>query len=244
MPDGVDQPIDGDDLVPVKEQHRQDDPLLAPAELNLVALVVVDPKGAEYAEVHALASTLTPSPQDANAARSSRFEPVDNPARGASTQSTASGGRDERKSMSMDRRLRVLRLFSLLVVAAALAAPMAASAADGSSATLRNDEAHYGRPSASQAPSRTVLNDMVHSRNQGAATQQTPAAVSFRSREASIGSPRASAPLAEPGSCSSSASPLSHCADASNRRSAGLTPRGRSSTASEEGGLKAALFIE
>ena len=79
--------------------------------------------------------------------------------------------------MSTDRRLRVFRLFSLLVVAAALAAPMAASAADGSSATLRNDEAHYGRPSASQAPSRTVLNDMVHSRNQGAATQQTPAAV-------------------------------------------------------------------
>ena len=69
--------------------------------------------------------------------------------------------------MSTDRRHRVLRLFSSLVVAAALAAPVAA-AADGSDATLRNDEAHYGRPSASEAPSPTVLNDTAHNRSQGA----------------------------------------------------------------------------
>ena len=81
--------------------------------------------------------------------------------------------------MSTDRRHRVLRLFSALVVAAALAAPVA-TAADGSNATLRNDEAHYGRPSTSEAPSPTVLNDMVHNRSQGAAAQQSPAAVIVR----------------------------------------------------------------
>jgi hypothetical protein len=81
--------------------------------------------------------------------------------------------------MSMDRRHRVLRLFSSLVVAAALAAPVA-TAADGSNATLRNDEAHHGRQSASEAPSATVLNDMVHNRSQGAAAQPSPAAVVVR----------------------------------------------------------------
>ena len=47
VPDGVDQPIHGDDLVPVQEQRREDYPLLAPTEFNLAALVVVDPEGAE-----------------------------------------------------------------------------------------------------------------------------------------------------------------------------------------------------
>ena len=81
--------------------------------------------------------------------------------------------------MSTDRRHRVLRLFSALVVAAALAAPVA-TAADGSDATLRNDEAHYGRQSTSEAPSPTVLNDRVHNRSQGAAAQQSPAAIVVR----------------------------------------------------------------
>ena len=81
--------------------------------------------------------------------------------------------------MSTDRLHRVLRLFSLLVVAAALAAPMAA-AADGSDATLRNDAAHYGRPSTSEAPSPIVLNDMVHNRSQGTPAQPSPAAIVVR----------------------------------------------------------------
>ena len=81
--------------------------------------------------------------------------------------------------MSTDRRHRVLRLFSSLVVAAALAAPVA-TAADGSDATLRNDAAHYGRPSTSKAPSPTVLNDTAHNRSQGAPAQQTPAAIVVR----------------------------------------------------------------
>ena len=46
-PHHIDQPIDGDGLVPVQKQHRQDEPLLASTELNLAALVVVDPEGAE-----------------------------------------------------------------------------------------------------------------------------------------------------------------------------------------------------
>jgi len=107
------------------------------------------------------------------------LQPVGNPARAASTQSTASGGREERKSMSTDRRHRVLRLFSSLVIAAALAAPVA-TAADGSDATLRNDAAHYGRQSTPQTPSPIVLNDTVHNRNQGAAAQQSPAAIVVR----------------------------------------------------------------
>ena len=81
--------------------------------------------------------------------------------------------------MSTDRRHRVLRLFSALVVVAALAAPVA-TAADGSDATLRNDAAHYGRQSTSEAPSPTVLNDMAHNRSQGAAAQQSPAAIVVR----------------------------------------------------------------
>ena len=81
--------------------------------------------------------------------------------------------------MSTDRRHRVLRLFSSLVIAAALAAPVA-TAADGSDATLRNDAAHYGRQSTPQTPSPIVLNDTVHNRNQGAAAQQSPAAIVVR----------------------------------------------------------------
>ena len=80
--------------------------------------------------------------------------------------------------MTRDCRHRVLRLFSLLVLIAALAAPVA-TAADGANATLRNDAAHYGRQS-SEAPSPTVLNDMVHNRSQGAATRQSPAAIVVR----------------------------------------------------------------
>jgi len=41
-PQGVDQPIDRDDLVRVQEQHRQDKALLAPSKLDLGAVVVVD----------------------------------------------------------------------------------------------------------------------------------------------------------------------------------------------------------
>lgn len=81
--------------------------------------------------------------------------------------------------MSTDRRLRVLRLFSVLVLILALAAPVA-TAADGTNATLRNDEAHYGRPSTSEVPSPTVLNDTVHNRSQGAAAQQSPATIVVR----------------------------------------------------------------
>jgi hypothetical protein len=78
--------------------------------------------------------------------------------------------------MSTDRRHRVLRFVSLLVLVAALAAP-AATAADGTNATLRNDVAHYGRQSTSEAPSPTVLNDMVHNRSQEAVRQSPPAIV-------------------------------------------------------------------
>ena len=81
--------------------------------------------------------------------------------------------------MSTDRRHRVLRLFSSLLVAAALAAPVA-SAANGSDATLRNDAAHYGRQSTSEAESTMVLNDTVHNRSRGADAQQSPAAVVVR----------------------------------------------------------------
>ena len=81
--------------------------------------------------------------------------------------------------MRTHRPHRVLRLFSLLVLVAALAAPVA-TAADGTNATLRNDAAHYGRQSTSEAPSPTVLNDMVHNRSQGAAAQQSPAAIVVR----------------------------------------------------------------
>ena len=81
--------------------------------------------------------------------------------------------------MSTDRRYRTLGLFSALVVAAALTAP-AAPAADEANATLRNDAAHYGRQSISEAPSPTVLNDMVHNRSQGAAVQQSHAAIVVR----------------------------------------------------------------
>ena len=80
--------------------------------------------------------------------------------------------------MSTDRRHRVLRLFSSLAFVAALAAPVA-TAADGTDATLRNDAAHYGQ-STSEAPSPTVLNDTVHNRSQGAAVQQSPAAIVVR----------------------------------------------------------------
>lgn len=107
------------------------------------------------------------------------LQPVGNPARSASTPSTASGGRDERKSMSTNRRHRVLRLFSSLVVAAALAASLA-TAADGSDATLRNDAAHYGWQSTLGASSSTFLNDTVHNRSQGAPAQQSPAAIVVR----------------------------------------------------------------
>ena len=72
--------------------------------------------------------------------------------------------------MSTHRRHRVLRLFSSLVVAAALAAPVA-TAADGW--TLRNDAAHYGRPSTSEAPSPTVLNDTIHDRSQVTPAEQS-----------------------------------------------------------------------
>ena len=81
--------------------------------------------------------------------------------------------------MSTDRRHRVLRLFSLLILIAALAAPLA-TAADETNATLRNDEAHHGRPSTSEAPSPTVLKDIVHNRSQEAAAQQSPAAIVVR----------------------------------------------------------------
>ena len=106
--------------------------------------------------------------------------------------------------MSMDRRHRVLRLFSSLVAAAALAAP-AAVAADGSDATLRNDEAHYGRSSASEAPSPTVLNDMAHNRSQGAASQQSPAAVIVRVEGGFDWISAAVGAVGGSGSCSSSA---------------------------------------
>ena len=81
--------------------------------------------------------------------------------------------------MSTDRRHRVLRLVSLLILIAALAAPVA-TAADGTNAALRNDAAHYGRQSTSEPPSSTVLNDKVHNRTQGAAAQQSPAAIVVR----------------------------------------------------------------
>ena len=81
--------------------------------------------------------------------------------------------------MSTDRRHRVLRLFSVLILVAALAAPVA-TAADGTNATLRNDAAHHGRQSTSEFPSSTVLNDMVHNRSQGTAAQQSPAAIVVR----------------------------------------------------------------
>lgn len=81
--------------------------------------------------------------------------------------------------MSTDRRHPLLRLLSSLVVAAALAAPVA-TAADGFDATLRNDAAHYGGPSASEAPSRIVLNDVAHNESQGAALEQSPAAIIVR----------------------------------------------------------------
>jgi hypothetical protein len=79
--------------------------------------------------------------------------------------------------MSTDRRHPVLRLFTLLLVAAALATPVA-TAADGW--TLRNDAAHYGRQSTTDAPSPTVLNDTIHSRSQGTAAEQSPAAIIVR----------------------------------------------------------------
>ena len=81
--------------------------------------------------------------------------------------------------MSTDRRHRVLRLFSSLAFVAALAAPVA-TAADGTNAILRNDEAHYGRQSTSDAPSRNVLNDTAHNRSQGAAAPGSPAAIVVR----------------------------------------------------------------
>ena len=81
--------------------------------------------------------------------------------------------------MRTDRRHRVLRLFSLLVLVAALAAPMA-TAADGSNERLRYGADHYGRQSTSEATSPTVLNDMVHNRSQVAAAQQSPAAIVVR----------------------------------------------------------------
>jgi hypothetical protein len=81
--------------------------------------------------------------------------------------------------MSTDRRHRVLRLVISLVIAAALAAPMA-TAADGTNATLRNDAGHFGPQSTSDAPSPTVRNDTAHNRTQGAAVQQSPAAIVVR----------------------------------------------------------------
>jgi hypothetical protein len=41
-PKDVDQPIDGNDLIPVQQQHRENEPLLAAAKLNCAALFVVD----------------------------------------------------------------------------------------------------------------------------------------------------------------------------------------------------------
>ena len=79
--------------------------------------------------------------------------------------------------MSTDHR--VLRFISSLVVAAALAAPVA-TAAGGSDATLRNDADHHGRQSTSEAPSPTVLNDTVHNRSQGTLAEQSPAAIVVR----------------------------------------------------------------
>ena len=55
-----------------------------------------------------------------------------------------------------------------------------ATAADGTDATLRNDAAHYGEKLTSEAPSPTVLNDTVHNPSQGAAAEQSPAAVVVR----------------------------------------------------------------
>jgi hypothetical protein len=64
----------------------------------------------------------------------------------------------------------------------ALAAPVA-TAADGTNATLRNDAAHFGRQSTSDAPSPTVLNDTAHNRSQGASAQPSPAAIVVRVEE-------------------------------------------------------------
>jgi hypothetical protein len=52
-PHNVDQPVDGNDLVPLQEQHRQDEALLAPAKLDRLALAVIDVERPEYPEVHA-----------------------------------------------------------------------------------------------------------------------------------------------------------------------------------------------
>ena len=64
--------------------------------------------------------------------------------------------------MNTRRRHRVLRLFSSLVVAASLSAPVAAAADGGSDATFRNDIAHHGQQSASKRPDPNVLNDIAH----------------------------------------------------------------------------------
>ena len=143
------------------------------------------------------------------------LQPVGNPARAASTQSTASGGREERKSMSTDRRHRVLRLFSAPVIAAALAAPVA-TAADGPDAILPQRcsplrAAEHLRGSEPNRPQRHGSQPQPGSRC---------SAVSGGDRRSRRGRLRldlrgASARRADPGYCSDSASPPSRCADAS-----------------------------
>jgi hypothetical protein len=64
--------------------------------------------------------------------------------------------------MNTRRPHRVLRLFSSLVVAASLAAPVASAADRDSDPTLRNDVAHHGPQSASKRPDLNVLNDIAH----------------------------------------------------------------------------------
>ena len=70
--------------------------------------------------------------------------------------------------MNTHHRNRFLRLFSSLIVAVAIAAPVA---------TAKND---YGPTSVSTAQSSTVLNDTVHNRVAEAAAQQSPEAIVVR----------------------------------------------------------------
>ena len=183
-PHDVDQPIDGNHLVPLQQQHRQDDPLLAPAELNRAALAVVDLERPEYPEVHRPpgieATTKRASRQSraqaVNASARRRYAARLQPRGGASGRSIAHSGRQAGGTDVKRRNHRVSPLFVAAVIAGALAAPVTAAAGSGepasqnaetSNAILRNDIAHYG-------------NQPVSALGAPSAQRQSPAAVVVR----------------------------------------------------------------
>ena len=170
-PERVDQPVDRHDLVPVQEEHREDELLLPAAELERVALVVVDLERAEQPEVH---PPMFPRDSARMQPRAAALQSPRNRPERTSLPSTAHDGRDEGEDMNA-RNAQILRRLACTAVAAALALPAAAVAGGRDDATLQNDIAHYGVPASSgDGSGATLRNDQAHFGPKASASAAVP----------------------------------------------------------------------